>query len=150
MNAGPMDILAPAQRSDLMSRIRGKNTKPELAVRRAAHALGFRFRLHRRDLPGCPDLVFPRLGKVVFVHGCYWHRHPRCRYAYSPKSNVKFWQEKFSANVARDRLAIRELKKHGWRVLVIWECETADAGALERRLVTYLANGNGRRKSDGA
>lgn len=150
MNAEPMDILAPAQRSELMSRIRGKNTKPELAVRRVAHALGFRFRLHCRDLPGSPDLVFSRLCKVVFVHGCYWHRHPRCRYAYSPKSNVEFWREKFSENVARDRIAVRELRRRGWQVLVIWECETADVDTLTRRLSAYLASGNSRRRSDGA
>ncbi|WP_072432898.1 MULTISPECIES: very short patch repair endonuclease [Azotobacter] len=133
-----MDILAPDQRSRLMSRIRGKDTKPEVSVRRAAHALGFRFRLHRRDLPGSPDLVFPSRRKVIFVHGCYWHRHPGCRYAYTPKSNVAFWQSKFAANVTRDRLAISTLESLGWSVLVIWECKTQDAEALRVRLVEFL------------
>lgn len=133
-----MDILAPEQRSLLMSRIRGKDTKPELAVRRIAHGLGFRFRVHRRDLPGSPDLVFPRLRKVIFVHGCYWHRHSGCRYAYSPKSNISFWHAKFNANVARDGLAIVELEKLGWDILIVWECETKDEDKLLRSLATYL------------
>ncbi len=135
-----MDILTPDQRSALMSRIRGKDTKPELAVRRVAHALGYRFRLHRRDLPGAPDLVFPRLRKTVFVHGCFWHRHPGCRYAYCPKSHWVFWRKKFSANVARDQNALRMLRGHGWDVLVIWECQTDDISALTRRLLAYLKN----------
>jgi DNA mismatch endonuclease, patch repair protein len=105
-----------------MAKIRAKDTKPELVVRSIAHKLGFRYRLHRRDLPGSPDLVFPYLGKVIFVHGCYWHRHPNCHYAYSPKSNMSFWQSKFDANIARDRVAISELQKLGWHVIVIWEC----------------------------
>lgn len=121
-----------------MSRIRGKDTKPELLVRRAVHALGFRFRLHRRDLPGSPDLVFPSRHKVIFVHGCYWHRHPGCQYAYTPKSNMAFWQLKFDANVTRDRLALSTLESLGWGVLVIWECETHDAEALRARLIEFL------------
>ncbi|KYC29615.1 endonuclease [Sterolibacterium denitrificans] len=133
-----MDIFSPDQRSRLMSRIRGKDTKPELLVRRAVHALGFRFRLHRRDLPGSPDLVFPSRHKVIFVHGCYWHRHPGCQYAYTPKSNMAFWQLKFDANVTRDRLALSTLESLGWGVLVIWECETHDAEALRARLIEFL------------
>jgi DNA mismatch endonuclease (patch repair protein) len=133
-----MDILAPEQRSRLMSRIRGKDTSPEMKVRRTVHALGFRFRLHRRDMPGSPDLVFSSRHKVVFVHGCYWHRHASCRYAYSPKSNITFWQSKFAANVRRDRLAVGALEAMGWTVLVIWECETRNADDLRRRLVEFL------------
>lgn len=133
-----MDILAPEQRSDLMSRIRGKNTGPEMKVRRLAHALGFRFRLHRRDLPGSPDLVFPSRRKVIFVHGCYWHRHQGCRYAYTPKSNTAFWQSKFEANVIRDRRATESLKALDWDVLVIWECETQSMEALRLRLLEFL------------
>jgi DNA mismatch endonuclease, patch repair protein len=133
-----VDILKPDQRSALMSRIQGKNTKPEIIVRRLAHALGYRFRLHRRDLPGSPDLVFPRLGKVIFVHGCFWHRHSRCKYAYSPKSNNAFWEKKFSNNIERDREVIKKLRKLGWDVLVIWECETSDQSALTHRLSSFL------------
>jgi DNA mismatch endonuclease (patch repair protein) len=133
-----MDIVAPEQRSSLMSRIRGKDTGPEIKVRRLAHALGFRFRLHRRDLPGSPDLVFPSHRKVIFVHGCYWHRHEGCRYAYSPKSNTRFWQSKFEANVARDRRAASALEELGWNVLVIWECETRNADTLRVRLIEFL------------
>lgn len=135
-----MDILAPEQRSLLMSRIRGKDTGPELRVRQLAHALGFRFRLHRRDLPGSPDLVFASRRKAIFVHGCYWHRHTGCRYAYSPKSNKEFWQAKFAANVARDQIATKVLRELGWQVLVIWECETRDAEALRSRLAGFLKN----------
>lgn len=135
-----MDTLAPEQRSLLMSRIRGKDTGPELRVRQLAYALGFRFRLHRRDLPGSPDLVFASRRKAIFVHGCYWHRHAGCRYAYSPKSNVQFWQAKFAANVARDQIATKALREQGWQVLVIWECETRDAEALRGRLADFLKN----------
>jgi DNA mismatch endonuclease, patch repair protein len=133
-----MDIFPRSRRSALMSRIRPSNTKPEIAVRHAAHCLGFRFRLHRRDLPGTPDLVFPRLKKVVFVHGCFWHRHRGCRYAYSPKSNIPFWRAKFEANVARDREATVELKRRGWLVSIIWECETYDEDALSLRVAEIL------------
>lgn len=135
-----MDTLAPEQRSHLMSRIRGKDTGPELKVRQLAYALGFRFRLHRRDLPGSPDLVFASRRKVIFVHGCYWHRHSGCRYAYLPKSNVEFWQSKLAANVARDEIVTKALKELGWQVLVVWECETRDAEALRSRLADFLKN----------
>ncbi len=135
-----MDILTPEKRSEVMSRIRAKDTKPELAVRIAAHRLGFRFRLHRKDLPGRPDLVFPRLRKVIFVHGCFWHRHQDCKQAYSPKSNVAFWTEKFTSNVERDRRSVRELEKRGWQSLVIWECETTEQPMLLRRISNYLRN----------
>jgi DNA mismatch endonuclease (patch repair protein) len=138
-----MDILPPEQRSSLMSRIRGKDTGPEMKVRRLAHALGFRFRLHRRDLPGSPDLVFPSLLKVIFVHGCYWHRHEGCRYAYSPKSNTRFWQSKFKANIDRDRSATSQLEALGWKVLVIWECETQSEEILRMHLIGFLKNDKG-------
>jgi DNA mismatch endonuclease (patch repair protein) len=121
-----------------MRGIRGKDTKPEMAVRRLAHRLGYRFRLHRRDLPGTPDLVFPRRRKVIFVHGCYWHRHPGCRFAYSPKSNVEFWNEKFASNVARDAAAFTRLQAEGWDPLVIWECESANSDQVAVRLLAHL------------
>lgn len=141
-----MDILAPEQRSSLMSQIRDKDTGPEMKVRRLAHALGFRFRLHRRDLPGSPDLVFPSHRKVIFVHGCYWHRHPGCRYAYSPKSNIAFWQSKFEANVTRDRRAASALVALGWDILVVWECETRNADILRLRLTEFLKSNKGSAK----
>ena len=133
-----VDILTPDRRSALMSHIRSKNTKPELIVRRLAHALGYRFRLHRRDLPGSPDLVFPRRRKVIFVHGCFWHRHGGCKYSYSPQSNIAFWERKFSKNIERDLDAMKKLRELNWTVLVVWECETTDATALAHRLFSFL------------
>ncbi|WP_064685708.1 very short patch repair endonuclease [Rhizobium bangladeshense] len=133
-----MDIVTREQRSRMMSGIRGKNTGPELAVRKAAHALGYRFRLHRKDLPGSPDLVFPRKNTVVFVHGCYWHRHEGCRYCYTPKSNIEFWATKFRNNIARDERVREELEHRGWRVVTLWECETADEDDLRIRLKEVL------------
>ena len=106
-----------------MSRIRSKNTSPEVALRRELHAMGFRFRLHRKDLPGKPDIVLPRYRTAVFVHGCFWHRHDGCKVATTPKSNTGFWQEKFDRNVARDARSEDLLKDQGWKVIVVWECE---------------------------
>ncbi|MFG1481187.1 DNA mismatch endonuclease Vsr [Xanthobacter sp. V4C-4] len=139
-----MDIIDKEARSRLMSRIRGKDTNPEMIVRRIAHRLGFRFRLHRKDLPGSPDLVFPGRKKVVFVHGCYWHRHPGCRLAYEPKSNVEFWTAKFAANVARDQNAIAKLHAQSWDTLVIWECEAKDSELVTSRLSAHLGRPNDR------
>lgn len=121
-----------------MARISCKGTKPELTVRKLAHSLGYRFRLHRRDLPGSPDLVFPGRKLVLFVHGCFWHRHEGCRFAYTPKSNVEFWQTKFKNNVARDERAERELERLGWRVATLWECETTDFNGLRLKLRDIL------------
>ena len=118
------DIVDSRRRSEMMAGIKCRDTKPELVVRRIAHRLGLRFRLHRKDLPGRPDLVFPRRRLAVFVHGCFWHRHDGCRYAYTPKSRVGFWTRKFAENVARDRRNEEALRDLGWRVLVIWECTT--------------------------
>ena len=128
------DIVDSRRRSEMMAGIKGRNTKPELIVRRIAHRLGLRFRLHRKDLPGRPDLVFPRHRLVVFVHGCFWHRHEECRYAYMPKSRVAFWMGKFAQNVARDRRDQEALQDLGWQVLVIWECETRDEEIVRRYL----------------
>lgn len=107
-----------------MRSVRGKNTTPEMKVRSALHRAGYRFRLHRKDLPGRPDVVLPGYKAVVFVHGCFWHRHPGCRAASSPSTRSAFWQDKFARNVARDRLVIGALENAGWRVHVVWECET--------------------------
>lgn len=124
------DVVTPADRSRMMSKIKGANTKPERLVRSFLHALGLRFRLHGRKLPGKPDLVFPKYRCVVFVHGCFWHRHPGCKYAYNPKSNVEFWQKKFEENTSRDSRNISELREKGWRVLVVWECGVGDKTRL--------------------
>jgi DNA mismatch endonuclease (patch repair protein) len=133
-----VDVHSPQQRSRNMSAIRGKDTKPEMVVRSISHALGYRYRLHRRDLPGVPDLVFPKLRKVVNVHGCFWHMH-MCRYgSVTPKTNTEFWQNKRSGNVARDRKVLRCLRTLGWSVLIVWECETKDVTVLRGRLQRFL------------
>ena len=118
-----MDVVDTETRSRMMSGIRGKNTKPEMTVRRFLHAHGYRYRLHRRDLPGKPDLVIPKLKVCLFVHGCFWHRHPGCRYATTPKTRVEFWDEKFMKNTARDLANIQALEAAGWQVMIIWECQ---------------------------
>ena len=123
-----------------MSRVRGKDTSPEMRVRRAAHALGLRFRLHRKDLPGRPDMVFPRHHVTLFVHGCFWHRHPGCSKASTPKSRTEFWRGKFDANGARDVRVKAELEKLGWRVLTIWECETKQPELIDAILRSIIKN----------
>ncbi|MFK4056871.1 very short patch repair endonuclease [Brevundimonas sp. NPDC046655] len=129
-----MDKLDPERRSANMSRIRGKDTGPEIRVRRIAHRMGLRFRLHRKDLPGRPDLVFPKHQLVVFVHGCFWHRHPGCPRASTPSTRDDFWQAKFAANVERDARQIAALEAEGWRVLVLWECGLKDEALIEAAL----------------
>jgi DNA mismatch endonuclease (patch repair protein) len=133
-----MDKLSPERRSWNMSRILSKDTLPELFVRSLLHRLGYRFRLHRKDLPGKPDVVLPKYSTVLFVHGCFWHRHKQCRYAYSPKSNRIFWDNKFETNVARDLRNQRLLRKLGWKVLYVWECEIRNPLRLARRLTRNL------------
>lgn len=123
-----------------MAAVHSKNTTPEKAVRRIVHKLGYRYRLHVDDLPGKPDMVFPKRHKIVFLHGCFWHRHSRCRYATQPKTNVEFWQRKFCKNVERDRCTQRKLKKMGWTILVVWQCELKDPEKLVRRIDAFLAD----------
>lgn len=135
-----MDRLTPERRSYLMSRVRSKDTTPEMTVRRLVHALGYRFRLHGRSLPGKPDLVFAGRQKVIFVHGCFWHRHEGCAKATLPKTRTKFWQEKFDTNVQRDRWAEAELSAQGWEVMTIWQCETKDIQNLKTRLERFLGD----------
>lgn len=138
------DTLTPTQRSERMSRIRGKDTRPELVLRRAIHASGLRYRLHVRRIPGSPDLVFPKYGAVVFVHGCFWHQHAGCKSAHIPKSNSEFWDLKFKLNKERDRRNARELRVLGWRVAVVWECQVADAASTRRtvaRVHKFLTGG---------
>lgn len=129
-----VDTLSRERRSWNMSRIRGKNTQPELTVRSALHRAGYRFRLHRKDLPGRPDIVLPKYRTVVFVHGCFWHRHRGCKFAYAPKSRVDFWNEKFRSNVERDRRNASELRRLAWRVITVWECQAARPKAWLLRL----------------
>jgi DNA mismatch endonuclease (patch repair protein) len=134
-------------RSENMARIHSKNTAPELVVRRAAHACGFRFRLHRRDLPGVPDLVFPRYRSVVMVHGCFWHQHsdPACRAGRLPATNLAYWGPKLTKNQVRDAENIARLKALGWRVLVVWECQVSNVDVLKQRITAFLS---GRRYRD--
>lgn len=121
-----MDRISKAHRSWNMSRIRGTDTRPEMLVRSALHRMGFRFRLHVHSLPGRPDIVLPRWKAVILVNGCFWHRHRNCCFAYNPKSRVCFWQSKFDATIRRDRSKIKQLRRAGWKVLVIWECDLAN------------------------
>jgi DNA mismatch endonuclease (patch repair protein) len=125
-----VDIVDKETRSRMMSGIRGKNTLPEITVRKYLHSKGLRYRLHVKTLPGKPDLVLPKYRLALFIHGCFWHRHKGCRYATTPASNPEFWQKKFEANVQRDKEVTRQLKHAGWRVLVIWECEINDENLM--------------------
>ena len=134
-----MDTLTPAERSERMSRVRSKDTKPELTVRRLVHRMGYRYRLHERSLPGNPDMVFPSRGKIIFVHGCFWHRHnTSCEYARWPKSKLDFWKPKLDRNKERDKVIGRKLRRLGWRVLVIWECQLDNTEALAERVRAFL------------
>lgn len=121
-------------RSDIMRAVKRAHTAPEMIVRQELHALGLRFRLHRRDLPGSPDIVLPRLRTVIFVHGCFWHRHSDCRYATTPKTRQEYWLPKFAANIERDARKEAQLQALGWRVLLVWECETKRREELTLRL----------------
>ncbi|MBI1265271.1 MAG: DNA mismatch endonuclease Vsr [Alphaproteobacteria bacterium] len=135
------DKLSPERRSRNMAAIRSGGMKPEMIVRRLAHAMGFRYRLHRKDLPGKPDLVFGPRRKVIFVHGCFWHQHsdPACKIARRPKSNGGYWAPKLERNVQRDAENQAALENAGWRVLTIWECETKDMDTLAQRIRAFLA-----------
>lgn len=124
-----------------MSRVKGRDTRPEKLVRSLLHRMGYRFRLHRKDLPGKPDVVLPRHRKIVFVHGCFWHGHEGCRRASRPKSNAEFWNRKIDANIERDVRTQRELESSGWKVLTVWQCETRNVEALRERLETFLREG---------
>jgi DNA mismatch endonuclease, patch repair protein len=138
-----VDTISRRQRSENMRRIRSANTKPEIIVRSLVHGLGFRFRLHRRDLPGSPDLVFPSKHRVVFVHGCFWHQHRGCTDGRAPKSNTGYWVPKLSNNKKRDKKNRSRLARLGWKSLVIWDCQTADKNNLKEVLQAFLAGGEG-------
>ncbi len=143
-----MDGLSPERRSEIMRRIGRRDTPPEIAVRKCLHRLGFRFRLHLKNLPGTPDIVLKRWRTVVFVHGCFWHGCPDCyRGARVPKSNVEFWRTKVERNQARDRRVADELRAGGWNVLTVWECQTTDQDRLAA-LLSEWTSGLGGRTSD--
>ncbi|SDI55501.1 MULTISPECIES: very short patch repair endonuclease [Bradyrhizobium] len=133
------DRLTPDRRSALMAKVRSQHTGPERAVRAISHRLGYRFRLHKKELPGTPDLVFPRLRSVILVHGCFWHRHSNCRKASMPKTRIEFWKAKFERNVSRDIAVRLALKKQGWRVLTVWECQLKKPTLVEKRVQKFLS-----------
>jgi DNA mismatch endonuclease (patch repair protein) len=135
---GANDNMSPVHRQRTMASVKGRDTAPEIVVRQIAHRLGFRFRLYRRDLPGCPDLVFPRLQRVIFVHGCFWHSHSCKKGRARPVNNADRWRAKLDANVERDRQAVRKLRKAGWRVMVIWECQLKETSKLTKRISDFL------------
>lgn len=139
-----MDIVDSIKRSQMMSRIGPRDTRPEIAVRRVAHRLGLRFRLHRKDLPGSPDIVLPKYRTAIFVHGCFWHRHSGCSNCTMPKTRPDFWREKFARNVARDARNLQALTNLGWLPIVIWECETEDELTVQQRLQTIRRKALGR------
>lgn len=138
-----MDTLSPTERSERMSRIRGKNSGPEMKLRRLVHGMGFRYRLHVKDLPGTPDMVFPGRRAVIFMHGCFWHRHEGCGLARLPKSKIAFWKEKLGANSQRDRQNQERLRAMGWNVLVVWECQLGDMAEISRIVREFLDNQRG-------
>jgi len=123
------------QRSRNMSAIKSKNTKPEIAVRKVLHSMGYRFRLHGKDLPGSPDIILPKYKTVVFVHGCFWHRHENCKYATTPKTREEFWNNKFRSNIERDLEIHEKIKNLNWRSVVIWECETKNMKNLREKII---------------
>ncbi|MEN6602306.1 MAG: DNA mismatch endonuclease Vsr [Bryobacteraceae bacterium] len=134
-----MDTLSPAERSERMSRVRSKDTRPEMVVRKLVHSMGYRYRLHVSELPGKPDLAFPSRHRVIFVHGCFWHRHgTRCALTRLPKSRLTFWRPKLEKNHDRDDLNRRRLRAAGWKVLTVWECQLRDIGRLQARICNFL------------
>ena len=135
------DTLSPKERSKRMSLVRGKDTKPELRVRRLIYSLGYRYRIHGTDLPGKPDIVFKGRKKAIFIHGCFWHRHDNCALARLPKSRLNFWEPKLEGNKERDKKNQEKLSALGWNFLVVWECETNDLETLTAKITQFLDNG---------
>lgn len=133
-----MDKLSTEERSQLMAKVKSKDTKPELMVRKLIFSLGYRYRLHSRKLPGNPDLVFAGKRKIIFIHGCFWHRHEGCKHATTPQSRKEYWDKKFARTIERDKATLEELKQLGWNCLVIWECELKDRETLTKILVDFL------------
>ena len=126
------------QRSRNMSAIKSKNTKPEITVRKLLHSMGYRFRLHKKDLPGSPDIVLPKYKTVIFVHGCFWHRHQNCKYASNPKTRREFWEKKFKENIERDKKTQEKLKNLGWKTKIVWECEIKKQDKLIKKIEDFL------------
>lgn len=137
-NTAVADIFSKQERSRIMARVRGVNTKPEKVVRSLLHGLGYRFRLHVNELPGKPDIVLVRHRKIIFVHGCFWHGHRRCRRSQRPSSNKRFWNQKLSGNIERDKQHLRKLRRLGWRTLVVWECQTRQLPHLARIVSQFM------------
>jgi DNA mismatch endonuclease (patch repair protein) len=133
-----MDVFTKEKRSLIMAKIKGKDTKPEKVVRSLLHQMGYRFRLHRGDLPGNPDIVLPKHKKIIFVHGCFWHGHKRCSRSKRPSTNKKFWNEKLSKNIERDKRNQRKLRKLEWTPLVIWQCQIKDLDNLSKKISRFL------------
>ena len=132
------DVFSKDKRSWIMSRVKGRDTKPETLVRSFVHRMGFRFRLHRRDLPGKPDILLPRHNKVIFVHGCFWHGHKHCPRSERPTTNERFWNKKLDGNIERDKRCRRKLRRMGWEVLVVWQCETRNPEKLLKKIERFL------------
>jgi len=132
------DVFTKEKRSEIMSRIKGGNTKPELIVRSLLHRLGYRFRLHKKDLPGKPDIVLPRHKKVIFVHGCFWHGHKGCKRSSIPSSNTEFWATKIKKNIKRDKVKARALRRQGWKVLILWQCRIKDTDKVVDKIQKFM------------
>jgi DNA mismatch endonuclease (patch repair protein) len=135
-----MDVFDKEKRSEIMSKVKRENTKPERTLRSLLHKQGYRFRIHRRDLPGKPDVVLPKYKSVIFVHGCFWHRHPGCVKASLPSTNTDFWEKKFEKTITRDKENIIKLRQMGWRVIVVWECELKNPERVVEKLDILLKN----------
>lgn len=136
------DIFSKEKRSKIMSQISYKDTKPELAVRKMLHMMGFRYRLHVSKLPGCPDIVLPKYKKIILVNGCFWHGHSGCKRSIRPQTNVEFWNKKIEGNISRDKKTIEELEKLGWDILVIWQCQTKRADCLQKMILDFIGYEN--------
>jgi DNA mismatch endonuclease (patch repair protein) len=133
-----LDPLSPTERSELMSRVRGKDTKPELLVRRLVWSLGYRYRLHSRKLPGRPDIVLSKRKKAIFVHGCFWHQHPGCARAKLPQTRAEWWRTKLTNNRKRDKKVQKQLREQGWEVLIVWQCRLRETSKLKAELIRFL------------
>lgn len=139
-----MDVFSRGKRSQIMSRISGKDTKPEILVRSLLHRMGYRFRVHKKDLPGKPDITLSKHKKVIFVHGCFWHGHEDCPRSKRPRTNVKFWNKKIDGNIERDKKNIQSLEKLGWTTLTLWTCEIKNQEALKRKLIYFMKTDSNR------